>query len=222
MTTLIISNNEEQIREEIHQIIRDTIDYPVTTRLEEITHPDIHFLNALEVDSLGIAETKSFTRILKKKPFRAAVHLGIIIGFEKATPEAQNALLKELEDHPPTVAYILGVIDESAILPTIRSRATVRYLKSSLQSKEHKEVVSFVDFFIGQEDILLGFAAIQKKEWNRLSAEALLTEIYQRLDKIRENKSRLALLQKCGEYLRNNVSPKQVLSFLLFGFRHKV
>lgn len=222
MTFLIISNNEEQIREEMHRIIHDTIDYTVATRLEETTHPDIHFLNAFDLESLGIAETKSFTRILKKKPFRAPVHLGVIIGFEKATPEAQNALLKELEDHPPTVAYILGVIDESAILPTIRSRATVRYLKSTLQSKEHKELVTLVDYFTGKEDILLGFAAIQKKEWSRITAEALLTEIYQKLEKTRANKSKLALLQKSGEYLRNNISPKQVLSLLLFGFRHKV
>lgn len=222
MTILIISNNEEQIRDEVHRIIKETIDYTIPTRLEDNSHPDVHFLNGFEAESIGIAEAKAFTRILHKKPFKAPVHLGIIIGFEKTTPEAQNSLLKELEDHPPTVSYVLGVVDENAILPTIRSRATVRYLKSQLHAKEHKELVSLVDYFVGDEDILLGFAAIQKKEWTRITAEAILSEIYLKLPKSRENKAKLVLLQKSGEYLRNNVSPKQVLSFLLFGFRHKV
>jgi len=225
MTFLIISNNEEEIRKEIHtlivqQLAEETIQ---PLRLEELTHPDIHFLNGFDMETVGIADARAFTKILHKKPFKAKKHLGIILGFEKSTIEAQNALLKEFEDHPATVSYILGVIDENSILPTIHSRATVKYLKGKVPVKEHRELLKLLTFFIDDsEDLLIGFATVQKKEWTRLNAETFLSELYNKLTKNREAKSKLMALQKCSEYLRNNVSPKQVITYLLLSFRHKV
>lgn len=223
MTFLLISNSEEEIRKEIHVIIEHQIANIKIKELEKTTHPDIHFLNGFEAETIGIADARNFTKVLHKKPFKAPVHVGIILGFEKTTTEAQNALLKEFEDHPATVIYVLGVIDENAILPTIRSRATVKYLGGQMSTKEQKELAKFVTLFTDdKEDLFAGFASVQKKEWTRPLAETFLSELYVKLPKTRENKSGLAALQKSSEYLRNNVSPKQVLTNLLLTLRHKV
>lgn len=223
MTFLIISNSEEEIRKEIHTLIEERLENTKVKKLEDVTHPDVHFLNGFEMETIGIADVRSFTKILHKKPFKAPMHLGIILGFEKTTVEAQNALLKEFEDHPATVSYILGVTDENSLLPTIRSRATVKYIGAAMPQQEHKTLLNLVNLFTDpKEDLLAGFSTVQKKEWTRQSAETFLSELYNKLEKTRENKSKLAALQKCGEYLRNNVSPKQVLSFLLLNLRHKI
>ncbi|MCC7304258.1 hypothetical protein IT418_02490 [bacterium] len=224
MTFLIISNSENEIREEIHRFISEKIKDINEKKLEEIIHPDVHFLNGLtKQESIGIADIRAFTKTLHKKPFKAKIHLGIILGFEKTTVEAQNALLKEFEDHPPTVSYILGVVDENSLLPTIRSRATVKYISAAIQPQEQKSLLTLVQYFIdSKEDLLSGFSAVQKKEWTRATAESFLSELYTKLSKTKGNKKHLMLLQKCSEYLRNNISPKQVLSYLLLGFRHKI
>lgn len=223
MTFLIISNSEEEIRKEMHALIEERIIDSKIKILEKVTHPDIHFLNGFDLETIGIAEARAFTKILQKKPFKAPMHLGVILGFEKATTEAQNALLKEFEDHPATVSYILGVIDENSILPTIRSRSTVKYISGQIPQKERKELIKLIKVFTDpQEDILNGFALVQKKDWTRLTAEVFLSELYTNLPKSKENRQKLLALQKCGEYLRNNVAPKQVLTFLLLALRRKV
>ncbi len=223
MTFLLISNSEEEIRKEIHSLIEERITGTKLKKLEDATHPDIHFLNGYTLETIGIADARTFTKILHKKPFKAPMHLGIILGFEKSTVEAQNALLKEFEDHPATVTYILGVIDENSLLPTIRSRATVKYLGAAITNHEHKALLSFITSFTDPtDDLLASFAAIQKKEWTRQSAETFLSELYNHIPKNRETRIKMLALQKSGEYLRNNVSPKQVLTALLLSFRHKV
>lgn len=42
--------------------------------------------------------------------------------FLSATPEAQNALLKELEEPPAGVSFVLGTPEPAQLLPTLRSR----------------------------------------------------------------------------------------------------
>lgn len=223
MTFLIIGNDKETIKKEIASLVREYVVELAELDLDQCTHPDVHLLDGYNVDSIGIADIRTFTRILHKKPFKAPLHLGIIIGFEKTTTEAQNAMLKELEDHPKTVHYILGVVDENSLLPTIRSRATVKYLGGSLLQKTAKELHETLTYFTDTTaDLLQGYTHIQKKEWTRQSAETFLSELYIHVQKDRFSQKKLQLLQKCSEYLRNNVSPKQVLSYLLFGFSDKV
>lgn len=223
MTFLIIGNDLDVIKNELSLMIHERIENLDVKNLEECVHPDVHLLNGYEQESIGIADIRAFTRILHKKPFKAPLHLGIILGFEKTTPEAQNAMLKELEDHPKTVHYILAVVDENSLLPTIRSRATVKYLGGSLQGIKERELSETLSYFTeANTDILQGYAHIQKKEWTRQSAETFLSELYIHLQKGSDTQSKLQLLQKCSEYLRSNVSPKQVLTYLLFGFSDKI
>ena len=226
MTYLLLSNSEDSIRKEILVILQREIETLQTVKIkkiEDITHPDVHLINGFETGTIGIADIRAFTRILHKKPFKAKVHIGIILGFETATVEAQNALLKEFEDHPKTVIYVLGAVDESPILATIRSRASIQYIGAQVPQKEHKELVKFVSLYTDKsEDVLSAFATVQKKEWTRQSAETFLSELYNHITKNKESKRRLLALQKSGEYLRNNVSPKQVLTYLLLLFRQEV
>ncbi len=72
----------------------------------------------------GIADIRTFCRDLSLVP-RGKQQVGIIEHMELLTPEAQNALLKTLEE-PPANTYIIGTTHmPEALLPTVRSRMSV-------------------------------------------------------------------------------------------------
>lgn len=221
MTHLYICNNEETLQETILKKVSDTI--PVRTDiLARITHPDFHLLNGFETETIGIADVKQFCKILHKKPFKAVAQIGVILGFEHATNEAQNALLKEFEEHADNVIYILGVLDESTLLATIRSRATIHYIGAQVQKKEQKEFLEIAHAYLSPTiDLLDTYAKINNKEWSKQTAEMVLRILYEQLPKNRGAQKKLLRVQKSSEYLRNNVSPKQVLLALFLEFRKK-
>lgn len=55
-------------------------------------------------------------------PFSKPYKIYLIYHAEKLTPQAQNAMLKTLEEPPSYVVIILLVNDETKILPTVKSR----------------------------------------------------------------------------------------------------
>jgi replication-associated recombination protein RarA len=72
---------------------------------------------------IGIDQIKLIISILRtKQPRRLFI---IIENCDKITPEAQNALLKILEEPPNNVSFILTTARLNGVLTTIRSRLTI-------------------------------------------------------------------------------------------------
>lgn len=75
--------------------------------------------------SIGIAEVRAFIKRLSLAPVEGTYSAGIIVNAETLTQEAQQALLKTLEE-PPEHAYIfLGAANDLQLLSTIISRCIV-------------------------------------------------------------------------------------------------
>ncbi len=104
------------------------------------TNPDIHFLDPVEQNSIGIEQVKDFQKEMLFKPFQEELQVGIIIDAEKLTVQSQNALLKMLEESSAYSIYILYVDNEKNLLPTIRSRSRIIYSQSKLDSPTELEI----------------------------------------------------------------------------------
>lgn len=81
----------------------------------------------------GIKVVRSFGNQLQLAPQFGSIRLGIILGAENLTPEAQNALLKILEEPPNLVKIILFARQEAALLPTVLSRCRRYYNETTKQ-----------------------------------------------------------------------------------------
>lgn len=85
--------------------------------------PDVVTVAPTDKPSIGIEQIRLLSEMLGLKPYRAgATRLIIVNGADKLTPEAQNALLKVIEEPPPATGFILLAVDPLAVLVTIRSR----------------------------------------------------------------------------------------------------
>lgn len=97
----------------------------------------------LDNEGLSISVDEVRERIVKDtniKPMQSEYKIYIIKSAQKLTIQAQNALLKVLEESPQYVVVILVVSDESKILSTIKSRS----ITLKFTSPDVKDVVKYV------------------------------------------------------------------------------
>lgn len=96
--------------------------------------------------SIGIEEIKQLQQKLYLKPIRSPQKAIIIHDAQLLTTEAQNALLKVLEEPPEQTIIILTTESVEALLPTILSRCKIVQLeekKQEINAEESSEITAF-------------------------------------------------------------------------------
>lgn len=93
-------------------------------------------ITAEDGKAIGIESARQIERFLRLKvPGTKAYNRAVIISDSHTmTPEAQNALLKTLEEPPTGTIIILTTSYEPALLPTVRSRAQIIVVEQSDQN----------------------------------------------------------------------------------------
>src|SRR5690606_1640335 len=90
-------------------------------------HVDVHVV-APEEDKLLIGQVRRMHQLALLRAVRGRRKVFIVEAIDTATPEAQNALLKVLEEPPGETVFILIAHNETPPLPTVVSRCvTVRF-----------------------------------------------------------------------------------------------
>lgn len=86
-------------------------------------NPDLTIIKP-DGNNVKIEQIRELNRKVVEKPIVSTKKVYIINDGQNITKEAQNALLKTLEEPPEYVTIILITTSESAFLPTIKSRCT--------------------------------------------------------------------------------------------------
>lgn len=79
--------------------------------------------------SIGIAQVRLFQKNLMLAPIHSNYTVGVIFEADRLTLEAQQALLKTLEEPPPRAKIILETYSTATLLPTISSRCQIISLR---------------------------------------------------------------------------------------------
>lgn len=95
-------------------------------RMEAGVYPDFLTLAPAEGKrSIAIAQVRELITAVSTKTFSGNARICLITQGETMTPEAQNALLKSLEEPEPGNVFLITTENTEKILPTIRSRCQV-------------------------------------------------------------------------------------------------
>lgn len=104
---------------------------------DSMSHPDIHFLFKDEsVANIKVDQIRLLKRDAVLVPNDCDKSVFIIYEAQYMNPQAQNALLKILEEPAEYVTFILTCNSKSAFLETIISRATAYFLSSEEKSED--------------------------------------------------------------------------------------
>jgi DNA polymerase-3 subunit delta' len=99
-------------------------------QIARMEHADLSVIQPAEgASSLKVEQVRELQRSLSLSPYEAPYRLALLLNFEQATPSAQNALLKTLEEAPPKVILLLTAPTPEDVLPTILSRCEVLRLR---------------------------------------------------------------------------------------------
>jgi DNA polymerase-3 subunit delta' len=97
-------------------------------RVSSGNHPDLRWIEP-DNGSLKIAQVRELTRQISLAPVESRWQIAVLDRFELTTAGAANALLKTLEEPPPSALLVLLAQQAEALLPTITSRCQVLALR---------------------------------------------------------------------------------------------
>lgn len=129
-------------------------------KIEKNQHPDVHLIDAsIDMDTskshIKIEDIRQLQKDINLKPYEGKKKVFIINDAHNLTPEAQNALLKTLEEPPQNSLIILVTLKPQLLFKTIISRCqTVKFYP--LPRIELKEILR-KDY--GLDDTLAHFLA---------------------------------------------------------------
>ena len=218
---LIISRDIEFIKAEIN---KKKVQYQISP---------FSFIEINPEPSIGIAQVRSLKKSLTLMPAEGKYKLVVINDLQKATAEAQNALLKLFEEPSENTLIIATAPAGAKILPTIISRCRIISQTSIGEFKTEKnqsnELLSIILTSPPAERLMLAQELAKSKE----DTLNLLGELLKTLSRILRDSSaenNLSLKETAGliskieaaqRYVESNVSYKGVMDLLLLGFPDK-
>ena len=118
------------------------------TCFDGLNHPDFYLINE-EGETIKVDTIRKLTEKVIEKPIVSNRKVYIINDFDKMTEEAQNCLLKTLEEPPEFVVIILISSNENVILNTIKSRC----MSIKFRNIEDNELLKYAKEVIGYDKI---------------------------------------------------------------------
>lgn len=169
--------------------------------------PDIIYVSHEKPNTISVDDIRTqVNNDVAIKPYSSKYKVYIINEAEKMTPQAQNAILKTLEEPPAYAVILLLVSNMNSLLPTILSRCVTlnmrpvrdelirKFLMEELQVPDYKAnvCVGFARGNVGKAKLLAS-----SEEFENIKAEALSLLKY---IKDMEMQEIVAAIKKINEY----------------------
>ncbi len=161
-------------------------------------NPDFYVITP-EGNSIKIEQIREMQKKVAEKPIISKNKVYIIDESDKMTKEAQNSLLKVLEEPPEYVTIILIAENENMILSTIKSRCTILHFKQIPNSELKNFLKNNYNIEILEENILDSFQGSIGKALKLKDKKENLRQIYKLIKDIKN--SDIIELTKMAEIL---------------------
>ncbi len=169
--------------------------------------PDIIRLNHEKPNTISVDDIrKQINGDVAIKPYSSPYKIYIINEAEKMNTQAQNALLKTLEEPPEYAVILLLTANINALLPTIVSRCVVLNMKPVADEKVRKFLMEELQIPDYKADVCVAFARgnvgkakalASSEEFENVKNEALSLVKYIKDMELHEI---MAAIKKIGEY----------------------
>ncbi len=197
---LLISSTHQNLLDEINKILNQAgLSNP---------HPDL--LTFTFESKLGMPEARKIKEHFSLKPYSAKGRVVILEDATNLTPDAQNALLKTLEELPEEGIIILGADSESKFLPTILSRCQITRLQGSVDSGQ-KNYSEDMERLL-KADISERFEYVEKLKDKKEFLLALVSYFHQKLPLYNDFAKELLQAEQWAEA---NVNIRGILEYLM-------
>ena len=168
--------------------------------------PDIIRVSHEKPNTIGVEDIRKVTGDIAIKPYSSEKKIYIINEAEKMTVQAQNALLKTLEEPPEYAVILLLTTNVDALLPTIQSRCVLLTMKPAKDEAVKKFLMENLMIPEYKADVCVAFARgnvgkakalASSEEFDNIKSDAVTLLKYIRDMEINEI---VAAIKKITEY----------------------
>ena len=156
-------------------------------------NPDFQIIEP-QGNNIKIEQIREMQKKVVEKPIISNRKIYIIDDCDKMTREAQNCLLKTLEEPPEYITIILIGTNESEILSTIKSRCTIIHFQDIPEEKIRQFLKDKMNIEV-QNDLLLKACGGSIEKAIKLKDNQ---DIYLEIQKILENLSKTDIIEILG------------------------
>lgn len=202
---LIISENPDRRKSEGLKAL-EAIDV-------KVGHPDLLLIE--EEEKIGVEDTKKVREFLSMKPYQSRGRGVLILNAQNLTIDAQNSLLKTLEEPPIHSLIVLLSDSEHSLLPTIISRCRLIRVDGEGNADIDEKNLKILGSLEGM-DIAKRFEIIEKIE-DKESFLRQLIIFYRKQLKEREkiDIEFLKELLEAEKWSKSNVNIRAILEYLM-------
>ena len=182
-------------------------------------HPDLIYVTHEKPASIGVDDIREqLNDTIQVRPYSSYYKIYIMDEAEKMTVQAQNALLKTIEEPPAYAVILLLTTNQDSFLPTILSRCVQLKLKPLKDTVVKEYLVQSLGEDESQADIYAAFArgnlgkaihlaqseefGVMYKEMLRLLKHIKDTDISELLDYIRKVKEENLDIRECLDFMQ--------------------
>ena len=183
-------------------------------------NPDFTILEP-DGNSIKIEQIRELAKAVYEKPIVSKRKVYIIDNSNLMTKEAQNSLLKTLEEPPEYVTIILISSNENLFLPTIKSRCTKIFF-NKLKNEELKQILKEKYNYINIPEIVLRIASGSVKRALELRDKEKEYENIQKVFSNLENTNIIDLINSKEELFKDKDEVNKILEYVNLIFFDKI
>lgn len=199
---LLISKNRGDLNKKIGELLlKEGLKNP---------HPDLLYFSSDE--KLGIEQAREIKKYFSLKPYSNNVRAVVLENASNLTIEAQNALLKILEELPEHAMFLLCCDSDSNLLPTVLSRCQIINPGSEKYNyNSYNDYTKDLEALL-KTDIKARFEYIEKLKAREEFFFDLINYFHQKLP---ENFDFVKELPDAEKWQRQNVNLRAILEYLM-------
>lgn len=163
MQSFLISSKDRQ------EALKKTMFLCSQKKIDKI---DIEYTNFEKL--VGIEDVRIIQKKIYLKPIKGDTKAIVLAAFNGLTIEAQNALLKILEEPPNNTIIILVVINTEQVLPTILSRCKVIAIGNKKEEFSKKEVYQIIEILSSLPAYGVGMRLKLAQDFGKSREEAIV------------------------------------------------
>lgn len=186
-------------------------------------HPDLIYVTHEKPASIGVDDVRrQINDTIQVKPYSSAHKIYIVDEAEKMTVQAQNALLKTMEEPPSYAVIILITTNQEAFLPTILSRCVQLKLKPLKDFTVKSYLTEHLDIPEKEAEICAAFARGNLGKAIHLASSDEFKELFQKVMNIVKNvrSMDIAVLLDCIREIKEmNFDIEEVLDLMQLWYR---
>jgi len=205
-STIIVSSDPTLLLKKINELCQELKNVPSPN------NPDIFTIGS--ESGWGIDQVRQINSFLSKKPIQHQNKIILIENAQNLLTEAQNALLKNLEEPGEQNYIILTASNHLSLLPTIRSRCKVIKIKStsSLSEKDLLKITGNLS-----SDLLVSEKIAQDKDsvLPFLENQIILLQKKMTKDPSKKYSRQIQKTIKSIQMIKAHVDPKSALDYLM-------